>query len=131
MRMNRIAFLLLVSGLCVHAAEIGVTNLVVTPLEVDPKSVTLTAAESRMPNVDFNYLNKTPEQIRAMSRRHPPGVVMKDGVVVAKAVGCAAHKDHIGPDGHLEFAGLTLGFDDLEQARIAAKVLRREDKEPQ
>jgi len=34
-------FLLLLSGLCVHAAEGVTTNLVVTPSEVDPKSVTL------------------------------------------------------------------------------------------
>jgi len=45
--MNRVvALLLLVSGLCVHAAESGITNLVVTPLEVDPKSVTLTGADT-------------------------------------------------------------------------------------
>jgi hypothetical protein len=129
--MNRVlAFLLLVSAIYVQAAESGVTNLVVTPLEVDSKSVTLTAAETRQPNVTFNYLNKTPEQVRAIYRRHEAVLVMKDGVIAAKAAGCTGHKDHIGPDGHVDFAGLVLIFDDLEQARIAEKVLKREDNNP-
>jgi hypothetical protein len=129
--MNRVlAFLLLVSAICVQAAASGVTNLVVTPLEVDPKSVTLTAAETRQPNVTFNYLNKTPEQVRAIYRRHEAVLVMKDGVIVAKAAACTGHKDHISPDGHVDFAGLVLIFDDLEQARIAEKVLKREDNNP-
>ena len=131
-RMTRVAvLLLLVSGLWVHAAESGVTNLVVTPLEVDPKSVRLTAAETRSPNVNFNYLNKTPEQVRAISRRHPPVLVVKDGVVVAKAVGCVNYAGRSSPDGKPVFTGLTLGFDDLDQAWIAEKVLKREDKKPE
>jgi len=111
----------------VHAAENGVTNLVVTPLEVDPKSVMLTAAETRYPNVDFNYLNKTPEQVRAIYRRHEAVLVMKDGVIGAKAASCSGYKGRYAPDGHLVFSGLTLIFDDLEEARIAEKVLKRED----
>ena len=60
------AFLLLVPGLWVRAADSGVTNLVVTPLEVDPGSVRLTATETRYPNLTFNFLHKTPEQVRAI-----------------------------------------------------------------
>jgi hypothetical protein len=132
MRMNRVvALLLLVSGLCVNVAESGITNLVVTPLEVDPKSVTLTGADTRSPNVNFNYLNKTPEQVRAIDRRHPAVLVMKDGVVVAKAVLGVNYAGRHAPDGHPIFTGLTLLFDDLDQARIAEKVLKREDKKPE
>ena len=130
--MTRVAaFLLLVSGLWAHAAESGVTNLVVTPLEVDPKSVRLTAGETRSPNVNFNYLNKTPEQVRAISRRHPAVLVVKNGVVVAKAVGCVNYAGRTSPDGKPVFSGLTLVFDDLDQARVAEKVLKREDKKPE
>ena len=130
--MKRVAaFLLLVSGICVHAAESGVTNLVVTPSEVDPKSVSLTAAETRQPNVTFNYLAKTPEQIRTIYRRHPTVFVVKDGVVVAKAPSCSGFKGRTAPEGQLVFSGLVLIFDDLDQARIAEKVLKREDKKPE
>jgi|SRR6516162_3164366 hypothetical protein len=121
-------FLLLVSGLCVNAAESVITNLVVTPSEVDPKSVKLTGAEMRQPNVNFNYLAKTPEQVRAIHRMHPAVFVVKDGVVLAKAIGCAGYKGRRGPDGEMVFSGLVLGFDDLDQARIAERVLKREDK---
>jgi hypothetical protein len=124
-------FLLLVSGLWVHAAESVTTNLVVTPSEVDPKSVRPTAAESPQPNVTFNFLSKTPEQVRAMYRRLPPVHVVKDGVVVAKALGCTGYKGRIAPDGQMVFSGLVLVFDDLEQARIAERVLKREDRKPE
>jgi hypothetical protein len=130
--MKRVAaVLLLVSAFCVHAAESGVTNLVVTAAEVDPKSVKLTAAESPQPNLTFNYVGKTPEQVRAIYRSHAAVLVVKDGVVFAKAAACSGHKDRIGPDGHLDFAGLVLIFDDLDQARIAERVLKREDKKPE
>lgn len=130
--MNTIAvLLLLVSWLRVYAADSGVTNLVVTPLEVDAKSVSLTATETRQPNLTFNYLTKTPEQVRAVYRRHQPVFVVKDGVVVAKAIGCTGYKGRRAPDGQMVFSGLVLGFDDLDQARIAEKVLKREDKEPE
>ncbi len=124
------AFLLLISLHCVHGAEGGVTNWVVTPSKVDPKSVKLTAAESPQPKLDFNYVGKTHEQIRAMHWSHAPVLVMKDGVVLAKAPACAGHKSRGYPDGHGDFDGLTLIFDDLEQAKIAEKVLKREDKKP-
>jgi hypothetical protein len=130
--MKRVAaVLLLVSAFCAHAAEGGITNLVVTPSEVDPKSVTLTGAESPQPNVNFNFLSKTPEQVRAMNRRLPPVDIVKDGVVVARAIGCSGYKGRRAPDGQMVFSGLVLGFDDLEQARIAERVLKREDKKPQ
>jgi hypothetical protein len=130
--MSRVAaFLLLVSGLCLHAAGNVVTNLVVTPLEVDPKSVSLTAAETRSPNLTFNYLSKTPEQVRAIYRRHPAVSVVKDGVIIAKAPSCSGYKGRIAPDGQLVFSGLVLIFDNLDQARIAEGVLKREDKKPE
>jgi len=124
-------FLLLVSALCVHAAESVITNLIVTPSEVDPQSVRLTAAKEIQQNVTFNYLNKTPEQVKAIYRMHPAVSVVKDGVVVARAPACTGHKDHIGPDGHVDFAGLVLIFDDLDQAKKAEKALKGEDKKPQ
>jgi hypothetical protein len=130
--MKRIAAIVfLVSVFCVHAAEGGVTNLVVTASEVDPKSVKLTAAESSQPNLTFNYIGKTPQQVRAIYRSHAAVLVVKDGIVVAKAAACTGHKDRIGPDGHVDFTGLVLIFDDLDQARIAERVLKREDKKPQ
>lgn len=130
--MKRVAaFLLLASGLWVHAAKNGVTNLVVTPLDVDPKSVSLFAAETRYPNPTFNYLNKTPEQVRAIYRSHAAVLVVKDGVVVAKAPSCSGYKGRRDPDGQLVFSGLDLIFDDLDQARIAERVLKREDKKPE
>ena len=69
--------------------------------------------------------------MRAIYRSHAAVLVVKDGVVVAKAAGCSGHKDRIGRDGHVDFAGLVLIFDDLDQARIAERVLKREDKKPQ
>jgi hypothetical protein len=130
--MNRIAvLLLLVSAIRVYAVDSGVTNLVVTPLEVDPKSVSLTATETRQPNLTFNYLAKTPEEVRAIYSRHQPVLVVKDGVVVAKAIGCTGYKGRRDPDGQMVFSGLVLGFDDLDQARVAEKVLKREDKKPE
>jgi hypothetical protein len=125
-----ILFLLLISGLCMHAAESVTTNLVVTPSEVDPKSVRLTAAETRQPNLTFNYVDKTPEQVRAIYRTHAAVFVVKDGAVVAKAAACSGHKGRTAPDGQLVFSGLLLIFDDLAQARIAERVLKREDKKP-
>src|SRR6516225_2820055 len=92
-------FLLLVSGLCVHAADSLITNLVVTPSEVDPKSVRLTATETRYPNLTFNYVDKTPEQARAIYRTHTAVSVVKDGVVVAKAPACSGYKGRTAPDG--------------------------------
>jgi len=71
------AVLLLVLGFRVHAADSGVTNLVITPTEVDPKSVKLIAAESRQPNAIFYYVNKTPEQVRAIYRHHPAVLFMQ------------------------------------------------------
>jgi hypothetical protein len=124
-------FLLLVSGLCVHAADSLITNLVVTPSEVDPKSVRLTATETRYPNLTFNYVDKTPEQARAIYRTHTAVSVVKDGVVVAKAPACSGYKGRTAPDGQLVFSGLVLIFDDLEQARKGKRVLKREDKKPQ
>jgi hypothetical protein len=129
--MSVVAVLLLISAFCVHAAEGGVTNLVVTASEVDPNSVKLAAAETRFPNVTFNYLNKAPEQVRAIYRRHEAVLVMKDGVIVAKAASCTGHKDRIGFDGHVDFAGLVLIFDDLNQARIAERILKRENRKPE
>ncbi len=129
--MKRIAALLLLfSGLSLFAADDVSTNLVVTPSEVDASSVSLTAKETRQPNLTFNYLSKTPEQIKAIHRRHPPVWVLKDGEIVAKAIGCAGYKGRRAPDGQLVFSGLVLGFEDLEQARIAERVLKREDKKP-
>ena len=122
---------LLLSGLWVHAAESGVTNLVITPLEVDPKSVSLTGAETRQPNLNFNYLNKTPEWLAAISKRQPPVVIVKDGVVVAKTDMCVKYAGRHSPDGRPVITGLTLAFDDLDQARRAEKVLKREDKKPE
>ena len=130
--MKRVAAILwLISVFCAHGAEGGITNLVVTPCEVDPKSVRLTAAESPQPNVTFNFLSKTPEQVRAMYKRLPPVHVVKDGVVVAKALGCTGYKGRIAADGQMVFSGLVLVFDDLEQAKIAERVLKREDKKPE
>lgn len=118
------------SGVSLFAAAAVLTNLVVTPSEVDSKSVRLTADKTPQPNLTFNYLNKTPEQIRAMYRRHLPVWVAKDGKVLAKAIGCTGYKAGKGPDGQLVFSGLVLIFDDLEQARIAEGVLKGENKEP-
>src|ERR1035441_7086988 len=134
MCMKRIAALLfLVSGLWVYAADNVATNgvVVVSPSEVDPKSVDLTGAERPQPNVNFNYLSKTPEQVRAIYRRHQPVLVIKDGVVFAKAAGCTGYKGRKAPDGQWVFSGLVLIFDDLKQARMAERVLKREDKKPE
>jgi len=50
---------------------------------------------------------------------------------IAKALGCTGYKGRRAPDGQLVFSGLVLGFDGLEQARIAERVLKREDKKPE
>ncbi len=79
----------------------------------------------------FNYVGKTPEQIRTIHRSHAPVFVVKDGVVLAEAAACAGHKSRIGPDRDGDFDGLVLIFDNLGQARIAERVLKGEDKRPQ
>ena len=81
--------------------------------------------------MNFNFLNTRPEEVRATCRRLPPVDIVKDGVVVARAIGCQRYAGRSGPDGQWVLSGLVLGFDNLEQARIAERVLKREDKKPQ
>ena len=122
------ALVFLASVLCLHASESGVTNWVVTPSEVDPKSVKLTAAESPQPNLVSNYVGKSHAEIRAIARSHAPVAVVTGGVVVAKAAGCAGHRSLAQANAQGDFDGLTLIFEDLEQARLAERALKREEK---
>jgi hypothetical protein len=95
-------------------------TVIVTAAEVDPASVRLTAEESRQPNLSFVYLTKRPEEIRACQRWHPPVLIKVGSNIVARAPGCTGMKGV----GGVDWVGLVVIFDDLEQARAAKRALK-------
>jgi hypothetical protein len=99
--------------------------------EVDPKSVRLTAADSPQPNVTFRYTSKPSQEIRIMAKRYPeaPVLVIEDGLVVAEALGCAGYKEPVGADKPLDYVGLVLVFNSLDEARRAEKTLKHEGRQ--
>ena len=74
------------------SAEPAWTN-VVNVSEVDPRSVSLIRPDLPQPNVIFDFVSKSPQEVRAIVRQHQgaPVLVMKDGHVLAKAPGCTGH----------------------------------------
>ena len=125
MKNAQCAICIIFSLLCLssYANDGNTTNLIVTPNEVDPKSVRLTATNSPWPNLTFKYVGKTPEEIRAIAKKPRPVLVVKDGVVVAKASTYGGHVK-VSTNSPVEFIGLTIIFDELGQAKLAEKALR-------
>ena len=101
---------------------------IVNVSEVDPRSVSLTGVKDPQPNVTFKFTSKSPQEVRTIARQHPeaPVLVMKDGLVLAKALGCTGYKEPIGADKHLDYVGLVLVFDSPYEARRAEKALKHE-----
>src|SRR5512133_3554812 len=89
MNTTSVIFLLLLSLMPAPSAERAMTK-VVDVSEVDPRSVSLTGVKGPQPNVTFKFASKSPQEVRTIARQHPeaPVLVMKHGLVVAKALGC-------------------------------------------
>jgi hypothetical protein len=132
MKTNSAILLLLLSLMPAPSAEPAWTN-VVNVSEVDPRSVSLIRPDLPQPNVIFDFVSKSPQEVRAIVRQHQgaPVLVMKDGHVLAKAPGCTGHLGPVGADKHLDYVGLVLVFDSLDEARRAEKALKHVDEKKQ
>jgi len=96
--------------------------ITLTSDDADTNSVRLISQPTTsVQNVVFRYADKTSAEIKAILDTHPRAKIMRDGIVVAEAVGCGGIVDH-----HTNHIGLVLIFHKYDEAKVAEKALRGE-----
>jgi hypothetical protein len=92
-----------------------------TAKDVDPNSVRVTTGpDIPTPNLVFNFVGKTSDEIKAIVHKHPWIQIKKGGFVVAETGSVSL----ISSRGRTNYVGLVLIFDDYKMAKLAEKTLR-------
>jgi hypothetical protein len=117
-------FIVLLMLLAIHLHGQSQTPLIVlTAKDVKTNSVrVITPPTISSPNLVFEYIGKTSEEIKAISKSHPKVQIAKNGITIAKTPYVSLW--YKVKNGQTNCVGLVLIFTNYAEAKLAEKTLR-------